>query len=157
MIDRFEKFSLAIWEISRCWNKIASDEMEKYGLKAPFAVYFTSMARLDKGITAAKLAELCSRDKAEISRAINLMEQKGLVSRSGAQAHYRALIQLTEEGKKLSALITEKAMLAVELGGMGLSDEQRHTFYEALELIADNLRRVSRLGLEREENTECLE
>ena len=49
------------------------------------------------------------------------------------------------------------AMLAVELGGMGLSDEQRHTFYEALELIADNLRRVSRLGLEREENTECLE
>lgn len=155
MIDRFEKFSLAIWEISRYWNKIASDEMAKYGLKAPFAVYFTSMARLEEGITAAKLAELCSRDKAEVSRALSLMEQKGLVRRDSAHSQYRALIKLSEEGKKLSAVITEKAMVAVELGGKGLSDEQRQTFYDALELITANLSRVSRQGLETEEISQC--
>jgi len=27
MIDRFEHFSLAIAEISRCWRKLASEEM----------------------------------------------------------------------------------------------------------------------------------
>ena len=33
MVDRFERFSFAISEISRCWHKIAAEEMEAYGLK----------------------------------------------------------------------------------------------------------------------------
>ena len=146
-----EKFSLAIWEISRSWNKIASDVMEKHGLKGPFAVYFTAMARSEGGITAAKLAELCSRDKAEVSRAINLMEQKGLVSREDTLGHYRAQIRLTEEGRRLSGIINEKVKLAVELGGMGLDDDERRVVYNALDLITANLRRMSRSGLEPEE------
>lgn len=151
MLDRFEKFSLAIWEISRYWNKIASDEMEKYGLKAPFAVYFTAMSRLDEGVTAARLSELCSRDKAEVSRALSLMEEKGLVFRQGGQSHYRARITLSEEGKRLSELIKSRAMRAVELGGLGLSDEQREIFYSSLELIAENLRSISLTGLPEKE------
>ena len=35
MIDRFERFSLAITEVSRYWHKIASGEMEQYGMKGP--------------------------------------------------------------------------------------------------------------------------
>ena len=41
MIDRFERFSYAISEISRCWHRIAGEEMGKYDLKGPFSVYFT--------------------------------------------------------------------------------------------------------------------
>ena len=36
--ERFEKFSLAISEISRCWHKLAGDEMLRYGLKGPHAI-----------------------------------------------------------------------------------------------------------------------
>ena len=37
MIDRFERFSVAIAEISRCWHKLATEEMKKYGLKGSHA------------------------------------------------------------------------------------------------------------------------
>ena len=51
MLNRFERFSLAISEIYRYWHKIAADEMEKYGLKGPYAVYLTAMYRYKDGIT----------------------------------------------------------------------------------------------------------
>ena len=42
---RFERFSLAIFEISRCWHKLAADEMAKYGLKGPHAMYLVTIRR----------------------------------------------------------------------------------------------------------------
>lgn len=37
MVDRFERFSFAISEISRCWHKLAAEEMEKYACAARIA------------------------------------------------------------------------------------------------------------------------
>ena len=51
MIDRFERFSFAISEVSRCWHKLAAEEMEKYGLKGSHAVYLTTLYRYPKGLT----------------------------------------------------------------------------------------------------------
>ena len=59
MIDRFERFSVMISEISRYWHKITTTEMEKYGLKGAHSIYLTTMARFPEGITAAQLCELC--------------------------------------------------------------------------------------------------
>jgi hypothetical protein len=84
MIDRFERFSMAISEISRHWHKIAAEELEKYGLKGPHAIYLPAMYQHQDGITAARLADLCGRDKADVSRMMTIMEQKGLVLRDGA-------------------------------------------------------------------------
>ena len=51
MLDRFERFSFAIAEISRCWRKLASDELAKYGLKSPHATYLTTMYKYPDGPT----------------------------------------------------------------------------------------------------------
>ena len=148
MVDRFERFVFAISEISRYWHKLASEEMEKYGLKGPHAVYFTTMYRFPDGITAAKLAQLCSRDKADVSRAMSLLEAKGLVTKVDAQANrYRAPLKLTEEGNRIAGHINEKAKAAVENGGKGLSEEHREIFYRALELICSNLQDLTVKGL----------
>ncbi len=40
MVDRFEKFSLAISEISKYWHKLATEEMEKYGLRSSHSYIF---------------------------------------------------------------------------------------------------------------------
>lgn len=145
MIDRFEKFSYFISEISRYWHKIANDVMNEYGLKGPHSVYFTTMCQYPDGITATKLCELCSRDKADVSRAVSVMEKKGLVIKEGA--NYRALLKLTKEGEKIAELIKSRAEAAVEYGGNGLTDEQRTKFYEALEIICSNLEDLSMKGL----------
>lgn len=145
MVSRFERFSFALSEIYRYWHKIASDEMEKCGLKGPYAVYFTALYRYPEGITSAQLAEICSRDKSDVSRAISLMEKKGLVTKEGSM--YRALLKLTEEGKKVAEFINEQAGKAVELGGKGLTVENREIFYHTLELIVSNLQIISQDGL----------
>ena len=148
MVDRFERFSLSISEISRCWHRIAGEEMGKYGLKGTYAIYFTTMFRCPAGITAAQLAELCGRDKAEVSRTISLLECKGLVQRESVGKNaYRALLRLTEQGTALAIEINRRASLAVEVASHGLTNEKRAVFYEALELITANLQTLSKDGL----------
>ena len=144
MIERFEKFSYAIFEISRCWHKIAADAMRQYDLKGPYAVYLSVLYRND-GITAARLSALCARDKADISRAIPVLEKKGLISKD---AGYRATIHLTDAGKELANTINQKIMAAVSYAGKDLSEEDRNTFYASLDSLVHNLQDLSQNGLE---------
>lgn len=148
MVDRFERFSYAISEISRCWHRIAGEEMGKYDLKGAFSVYFTTLYRYPAGIAAAQLGELCSRDKADVSRAMALLEKKGFVTRQETEGKaYRAKLSLTETGMALAEQINQKAGAAVEYASRGLPAEKRVVFYEALELITANLQKLSKEGL----------
>ena len=153
MIGRFEKFTFAISELSRSWHKIASDEMAAYGLKGPYAVYLVTMQRHPDGITAARLCELCEKNKADVSRAMADLEDKGMICRKTDGGNlYRALLVLTDKGKEAATHIKALAEKAVEIGGKGLTDEQRETFYHALEVISSNLKEVSREGLPKTSN-----
>ncbi len=149
MVSRFEKFIFNISEIDRCWHKIASEAMAKYGLKGPYVVYLVAMQKQSQGVTAAQLCEICSRNKADVSRAMSDMISKGLVERVASGDNlYRAELILTEEGKNAAENVSRLAAKAVERGGMGLTDEKRNAFYETLELIAENLQKMSEEGLD---------
>ena len=145
MVERFEKFSLAISEISRCWHKIATEEMEKCGLKGIHSIYLTTMLRYPEGITAAMLCELCGRDKAEVSRTLAAMEKMELIHKTGST--YRARLLLTEQGQQAAEFVRQRAAIAVEIAGAELSDQQRTAFYQSLESIANNLQTLSQQGL----------
>ena len=149
MLNRFAKFSLSISEIDRCWHKLASEEMAKYELNSPHAVYLNTLYEAGQdGITAAQLGELCGKNKADVSRMIAILEKKELVKRVAVGGNmYRARLMLTEEGKKAALHVREKAAIAVEFAGSGLSDEERDTFYKALELITVNLQKLSKEGI----------
>lgn len=148
MVDRFERFSVAISEISRYWHKLATEEMAKYGLKGSHAMYLTTMYRHDEGLTAPQLCELCGKDKADVSRMMTIMEIKGLVTKQGDNRKlYRGRLKLTEEGRRAAEHVCERARVAVECGGKGLTEDNRNIFYEVLETIAGNLRELSRAGL----------
>ncbi len=148
MVDRFERFSIAVFEIFRYWHKIAGDEMKKYGLKGAHATYLTTMQRFKDGISATQLGELCAKDKADVSRMLSIMEKKGLVTRENTgRSLYRALLKLTDEGKAVAEHVQERARVAVESAGKGISEEERAVFYNALETIAANLQALSKEGL----------
>ena len=144
MIDRFSRFSYAIFEISRCWHKLAAEEMEKCGLKGPFSVYLLALQRTE-GVTAAKLCELGGRDKADVSRSVALMLEKGIVRREGS--NYRAGLYLTEIGRQAAEHVCHRAALAVELAGQGFSPEDRAIFYRVLETITANLQDLCKEGM----------
>jgi DNA-binding MarR family transcriptional regulator len=153
MLDRFEQFSYSISNTYRHITKIEREEMEKYGLRGSYAQYLLAMKRFPDGITSAKLCEICDRDKAAISRIVNEMEEKGLITRETDRSnHYRAKLVLTEAGHKATDYVCERAEKAVMAAGMGLSDEDRKIFYCALAIIEANLRRIVRDGIPEREN-----
>lgn len=149
MVDRFERFTYAIVEINRYWHKIAADEMSKYGLKGPFAHYLITLYRYPDGVTSVQLGELCDKNKADVSRALAILEEKGLAVRETQNnSYYRAKIKLTAKGRAAAEQVQQIAERAVGIGGKGLTDEHRQIFYEALERIAANLRQVTLNGLD---------
>ena len=149
MVDRFERFTYAIIEINRYWHKIAADEMSKYGLKGPFAHYLITLYRYPDGVTSVQLGELCDKNKADVSRALAILEEKGLAVRETQNnSYYRAKIKLTAKGRAAAEQVQQIAERAVGIGGKGLTDEHRQIFYEALERIAANLRQVTLNGLD---------
>ena len=61
MENRFEHFTLDIFNISKYWNKIASEEMKEYGLRGAHALYLMILDGYEGEMTAARLADLCQR------------------------------------------------------------------------------------------------
>ena len=149
MLDRFEKFSLAIAEINRCWHKLAGEELSKYSLKTSHGTYLLTLYRNPEGLTAPRLAELCDRDKADVSRMLSILEAKGLVTKDGnGGSRYRGCLRLTPEGQAVAKELSQRAALAVEQAGAGLTEQERIMFYAALETITKNLRRICQEGLQ---------
>lgn len=153
MLNRFEQFTSAISALYRDVQKIERDEMEKRGLRGAFAQYLLAISRYPEGITAAALCEVCDKDKAAVSRIIGEMEAKGLLEKENdGISQYRAKLRLTPEGKAAAAFVRERASVAVELAGSGLSDEDRKVFYSALERISLNLQQICTDGIPEKEN-----
>ena len=148
MIDRFERFSVAITEISRYWHRLASEELATYDLKGPHATYLTVMYQYPEGITVPELCKACGKDKSDASRMLSILESKGLVKKQVVgNSLYRGKLQLTEEGTVAAAHISKRASRAVEVAGKDLTDAEREVFYRALDTITENLRKLCEDGI----------
>ncbi|MGN1344655.1 MAG: MarR family winged helix-turn-helix transcriptional regulator, partial [Traorella sp.] len=147
-IDRFGKFSLAIATINKIWHNIAAKEMEKYGLKGIHSIYILTMAKYPDGITATKLCEVCDKDKADVSRMMNILEQNGFVHKEGN--NYRAIFKLTSSGYQLAQEVNDKANKAVAMAGKDLSDLDREVLYHCLDSIIANLKVLNETGIDNE-------
>ena len=79
---------------------------------------------------------------------MSIMDKKGLITKVGSHPKlYRGYLKLTEEGKSVARQIRQRAELAVERAGTGLTDEARAVFYDALEVITRNLKQICESGL----------
>ncbi len=147
MEDRFGRFSLALFEISRHWYRLAGDEMARHGLKAPHAIYLTALYRSEDGLTGPELCQRCGRDKSDVSRTLALLEEQGFVVKDLVNgSRYRGLLRLTQAGRAAAEQVCRRANQVVERAGRDLTAETRRLFYEALESIAANLRDIDKEG-----------
>ena len=140
-MERFEHFTLSVFSITRYWNKIATEEMRQHGLKGAYVLYLITLSDLEEPPTAARLAELTQRDKADVSRAISTFQKLGYVEPYG-ESRYRAPIRLTEAGLNLAREVREKADSALQAAGQGLSEEMRRNMYHSLDIITGNMREI---------------
>lgn len=146
MDNRFEHFTLDIFNISRYWNKLATEEMKKYGLRGTHALYLLMLDSYEGEITAARLADLCQRDKADVSRAIADFQKKEILKPYDGP-RYRVTPKLTPRGRALADQLRARAAVALDLAGQGITDEMRENMYHCLDLIASNMRGICEEGL----------
>ena len=141
MLNRFGAFVTGISACYKYIQRIKSLEMTELGLKGTHVMCLFYLHHHPEGLTATQLCQLCAEDKAAISRTLGELETKGcLHSDAAAAKKYRARLYLTplgtEQAQRIDGLIREW----VSLGGEGLSEEDRETFYRILGLIAENLK-----------------
>ena len=152
MESRYELLSGSISCMYHDIQKIERVEMAKYGLKGPHAQCLLAMKKHPEGITAARLCEICEKDKAAISRILAELEAAGMILRENRNgSRYRASLLLTQQGNVAAEAVVEKARLAVELAGTGFGEEEREVFYRVLSIIAGNLHKLCREGLMKNE------
>ena len=153
MEARYELLSGSISCMYHDIQKIERVEMAKYGLKGPHAQCLLAMKKYAEGITAARLCEVCDKDKAAISRILSELAEAGMILRENRNgSRYRAMLRLTEQGKAAANAVMEKARLAVELAGKGFGEEEREIFYRVLSIISGNLHKLCRDGLMKSED-----
>ena len=153
MESRYELISGSLASMYHDIQKIERMEMAKYGLKGPHAQCLLAMKKHPEGITAARLCEACEKDKAAVSRILSELEAAGMVVRENRNgSRYRASLLLTQQGNLAAEAVVEKARLAVELAGTGFGEAERETFYRVLAIIAGNLHKLCREGLNRDTN-----
>ena len=149
MVERFAQFCASIASIQRSILKIERVEMAKYGLKGPHASCLVTMARYPEGITAARLCDICEKDKAAISRTLSELENAGMVLRRDPDGkRYRAVLQLSEKGREIANRVNDMVLLAVAKASEGYDKEKQQVFARVLSLVAGNLQDICRDGLD---------
>ena len=143
MKERFETFTVMIAKISRNIRKIKAEEMAEYNLRSAHVscLYYLYIS---KGSTATELCERCEEDKATISRALDYLEENGFIlCESKFAKRYKSPLFLTAKGKEAGKKIYDAVDRVLEDVGVGLTDDQRKTFYTYLTIISDNLEKIT--------------
>ena len=138
MEDLFVDFTLSILRLNKLVQKIKTYEIEKYGLKPIHVMCSYYLNKNPQGLTAKELSELTLEDKAAISRALKMMQEKGYVIYDANRRY--STIKLTEEGKQFTSNICACAQRAVAAGSVDFTEEERIFFYRSLDVINENLR-----------------
>ena len=132
-------------------QRIERVEMAQYGLKGPHAQCLLTISRHPEGITAARLCEICEKDKAAVSRAVAELEAAGMLERQDPDGkRYRSRLYLTEKGKEVAGNVSNLVHTAVSQASEGYDQEHREIFIHVLNLIAGNLQNICREGLSEE-------
>ena len=143
MEQRYETFTALILNISRCVQKIKNEEMAPLGLKGRQVQCLFALYNSEDGASVTTLCELCGEDKGMISRTLKDLTARGLVYvDEQKERKYRNPVKLTEKGAEAAGIVSKKISEMVDLGSMGITEDDRKQMYRSLTLICDNLTKI---------------
>ncbi|MDE6441171.1 MAG: MarR family transcriptional regulator [Clostridia bacterium] len=133
----FENFAAVIMKLNKLIQRIKQYEMRDYGLKAIHVMCVYHLNNHHEGLTSSELVRLTLEDKAAISRALGVLQEKGYIVYD--KNKYNTPVKLTDTGKELAGVILDRSSKAVEAGSANMPEEQRVMFYKFLGETADKL------------------
>lgn len=137
---RFELFSPAVLQLVKTVQAMKSRKMAEYGLKGTNAHCLCAIYDSGEvGLTATELARHCEIDKAQVSRCMAELMEKGLVYRNDIEGRrYKQKYLLTESGAAAAKDIDTTAQTVRDAVRKGISNEEMEAFYRTLDTICAN-------------------
>ena len=138
--DRFELFDVSVSLICKSIQKIKSEIMQSYGLKSSHVLFMVQLGKRKEGLTASELSKAGHMDKAQISRVVSELTDKGFITRySGSKQKYKNRFTLTEAGRSIANDLDNLIGKALEYVSGSIPKADLEIFYRTLFTISDNL------------------
>lgn len=138
--NRFELFDVSISLICKSIQKIKSEIMQSYGLKSSHVLFMVQLGKREDGLTASELCQAGHMDKAQISRVVSELTDKGFITRiTGSGKKYKNRFTLTEAGKGIARDLDCLIDKGLEYVSGTIPKADMEIFYRTLFTISDNL------------------
>lgn len=138
--NRFELFDISVSVICKSIQKIKSEVMQSYGLKSSHVLFMVQLSEREEGLTASELSQAGHMDKAQISRVVSELTDKGFIRRSADSGQkYKYKLILTEAGKNITNELERLIDNALEYVSGSIPKTDLEVFYRTLFTISDNL------------------
>ncbi len=136
--DRLEAFTTLVTNASRSITKIKHRGMAGYGLGSTHTVCIRKLCAAPDGLTRTQLAEACELDKAQISRIIGELSDKGYVV--SPKSGYKCKITLSDSGRRIAEDINRLVLDINNFVSGEISPHDIEAFYKVFNKICEGLK-----------------
>ena len=141
----FESFSTLLGTATKSLERLKSKGMEGFGLSGTHTLCLRRLYDATEGLTRTELSVLLAVDRAQITRVIGELLEKGFVEETGRGSRYRKKCMLTEKGREATAEINAIVDRINRFVSGDIPPERLKSFYDTLEEICENLKKAERL------------
>ena len=138
--NRFEILSPSVLQLVKTVQSIKSRKMAEYGLKGTNALCLCEILNSgEEGLSATELARCCEIDKAQVSRCMADMMQRGFVNPTDRVVRrYKQKYTLTEEGTAVAADV-HQCMTEIRAAlNKDITERELEEFYRVLYKLCEN-------------------
>ena len=138
--ERYTIFTQMLSAMARSVNQLKTLALKEFGIHGSNVNCLFFLRKNPEGLTLTELSGLCQEDKAAVSRCLQELRDKELVSvAEQSPKRYRARFRLTEKGLAAARRLHEVIRSSVISGGRYLTEEERVVFYSCMEKIQGSL------------------
>ena len=137
--DRFEIFSTSVLRLVRSVQTLKARKMAEYGLKGTNAVCLCRVLESEGGLTATELSLTCELDKAQISRSMAELMEKGFIEKEcDSERRYKQRYMLTPTGRNAALDIRHTIAEIEQSVSRNIPPSSLDHFYHTLYKLCDN-------------------
>lgn len=138
--DRFDVFSDCYMSAAKSITKLKEKGMAPYGLSSVHTRCMRSLSDNSSGLTRMQIAKCCGVDKAQVSRIIGELYEKGYITDNSVKSGYKNKIELTDKGIAVAEQVNEMILNINNFVSGDIPEEKIAVFYEVFAQICDNLK-----------------
>lgn len=131
---------------SRSVTRLKGCYMAKYGLGSTHTMCIRRLHMSDGGLTRTQLAEHCELDKAQVSRIVSELCEKGYTTVEKTGSGYKRRVTLTEDGRRIARDIDRIILDINTYVSDEIPTDQLETFYRVFGTICENLKSAEHMS-----------